>query len=82
MRSYGHLAIKISAPLLNKQIIWSPCYQNLTSSAQQADPIWWWKSIWRTKCQHKAKLFMGWVLTNKIPIWDKMKKIAIKLGIK
>jgi hypothetical protein len=49
-------------------------YNFLIQEQVQAEPIWWWKKLWRINCPAKSKLFMWSVLTNKAPTWDILQK--------
>ena len=39
-------------------------YLALSAGLEQRDEVWWWRPLWRPKCQAKTKLFMWCVLNN------------------
>jgi hypothetical protein len=40
----------------------------------EAEPVWWWKKIWKMNGPAKEKLFWWCVLSNKAPTWDILQK--------
>jgi hypothetical protein len=49
-------------------------YNHLIQDLVQAEPVWWWKKIWKVNCPAKSKLFWWSVLSNKAPTWDILQK--------
>jgi hypothetical protein len=50
-------------------------YLQLMQDFSEAEPVWWWKKIWKINGPAKEKLFWWCVLSNKAPTWDILQKI-------
>ena len=37
------------------------------------EPLWWYKSLWKTNCPFKYKLFFWLSIHNKVPVWDNLR---------
>jgi hypothetical protein len=45
-------------------------YAQLSIKPLQQDTKWWWRNLWKQKCQAKGKILVWKILENKVPTWD------------
>ena len=45
-------------------------YNFLIQGKVHEESVWWWKSVWRYHCPLKTKIFMWFLLINKVLTWD------------
>lgn len=49
-------------------------YIKLSTEVDPREEVWWWRPLWKLKCPAKTKLFMWYVLENRVPTWDTLQK--------